>query len=113
MSKLLPRIIANNQAEIIDLCKRHHVAKLWVFGSVLGDKFNQDSDIDFLYEWEDNIPEYKYLDNLYSLLDSLEAILTRTVDWVGAEGLKNPYLKAEIDATKLLIYDKNFQEVSV
>lgn len=113
MSKLLPHIIANNQAEIIDLCQRHHVARLWVFGSVLGEKFKQDSDIDFLYEWEDNIPEYQYLDNLYSLLDSLEAILTHPVDWVGVGGIKNPYLKEEIDATKLLIYDKNFQEVSV
>ncbi len=39
--------------KIAEFCKRNHIRKLSLFGSVLGDDFNSDSDIDFLVEFED------------------------------------------------------------
>lgn len=41
------KLIERNMAEIIALCEKHKVAQLYVFGSILTDRFNQDSDIDF------------------------------------------------------------------
>lgn len=35
------------------LCSKHHIKKLSLFGSALGDKFNENSDIDLLVEFED------------------------------------------------------------
>ena len=40
-------------AEIARFCKRNHIRKLSLFGSVLRDDFKSDSDIDFLVEFED------------------------------------------------------------
>lgn len=37
---------------IADLCGRHHVRRLAVFGSVLRDDFSPDSDVDILVEFE-------------------------------------------------------------
>ena len=37
---------------IAEFCKRNHIRKLSLFGSVLRDDFSSDSDIDFLVEFE-------------------------------------------------------------
>ncbi len=36
---------------IAEFCRRHDVARLQVFGSILGDEFNDDSDVDLLIEF--------------------------------------------------------------
>ncbi len=47
MSKInLPR------DELAELCRRHHIRKMSLFGSVLRDDFRPDSDIDVLVEFE-------------------------------------------------------------
>ena len=38
--------------KIVDFCKKNHIRKLSLFGSVLGDDFSPDSDIDFLVEFK-------------------------------------------------------------
>jgi predicted nucleotidyltransferase len=38
-------------AEIAEFCKKNHISKLSLFGSVLRDDFSSDSDIDFLVEF--------------------------------------------------------------
>ena len=38
--------------EIAELCQRHHVHRLALFGSVLRDDFGPDSDVDLLVEFE-------------------------------------------------------------
>jgi predicted nucleotidyltransferase len=38
--------------KIAEFCKRNHIHKLSLFGSVLRDDFSSDSDIDFLVEFE-------------------------------------------------------------
>ena len=38
--------------KIAEFCKKNHICKLSLFGSVLRDDFSSDSDIDFLVEFE-------------------------------------------------------------
>jgi predicted nucleotidyltransferase len=38
--------------EIADFCRKHHIRKLSLFGSVLGENFGPDSDVDLLVEFE-------------------------------------------------------------
>jgi predicted nucleotidyltransferase len=38
--------------QIADFCRRHHIRKLALFGSVLRDDFRPDSDVDVLVEFE-------------------------------------------------------------
>ena len=40
------------QEKIADFCRRHHIRKLSLFGSVLRDDFGPDSDVDVLVEFE-------------------------------------------------------------
>lgn len=44
--------IKSKLPEIIDVCKRHKVVKLYLFGSVLTDNFNENSDVDFLIDFD-------------------------------------------------------------
>jgi len=43
--------------KVADFCRRHHIAKLSLFGSVLRDDFTPESDVDVLVEFEpEHIP---------------------------------------------------------
>ncbi len=42
--------------EVADFCRRHHIRKLSLFGSVLRDDFRSDSDIDVLVQYEPDYP---------------------------------------------------------
>ena len=44
--------IAVSREEIADFCRRHHIRKLSLYGSVLRDDFRPDSDIDVLVDFE-------------------------------------------------------------
>ena len=44
--------IAVPKDKVSDFCRRHHIRKLALFGSVLRDDFRSDSDIDVLVEFE-------------------------------------------------------------
>ena len=76
-------IVENNKQQIIELCKKHHVKNLFVFGSVMRTDFNTDSDIDFLYEFDtskinfDDLDkaEYDYVNNFFSFQEDLENLL--------------------------------------
>ncbi len=49
--------IAVPREQIAEFCRRHHIRKLSLFGSVLRDDFRPDSDVDVLVEFEpDHIP---------------------------------------------------------
>ena len=37
---------------LVDFCRRHHIRKLALFGSVLRDDFRPDSDVDVLIQFE-------------------------------------------------------------
>src|SRR5690606_11421593 len=66
------------QAEIEAFCKRHHIRRLALFGSVLRDDFGPESDIDVLVEFE---PGHTVrLDTLLAAEAELSAILQRPVD---------------------------------
>ncbi|MBI3323176.1 MAG: nucleotidyltransferase family protein [Candidatus Omnitrophica bacterium] len=44
--------IAINRRKIAEFCRRHHIRRMSLFGSVLRDDFGPDSDVDVLVEFE-------------------------------------------------------------
>ena len=46
--------ISIDRGKIAEFCRRHHIRKLALFGSVLRDDFRPDSDVDVLVEFEPN-----------------------------------------------------------
>ncbi len=96
-------IIDKNIDQIRDLCDKHKVAKLFVFGSVLSDKFRKSSDIDLIVDFQD-IDLYEYADNYFDLKFALQKILKRNVDLLEDKAISNPYLRKSIDSSKQLLY---------
>lgn len=97
------KLIENNIQRIIDLCKKHKVHKLFVFGSILTNRFNDKSDIDLVVDFKKTEIE-DYFNNYFDFKYSLEDLLNREIDLLEEQTIKNPYLKKSVDATKTLIY---------
>ncbi len=96
-------LIENNIQKIISLCRKHKVNKLFVFGSILTNRFNDESDVDLVVSF--NKSEVgDYFDNYFEFKYSLEDVLGREVDLLEEQTIKNPYLKKSVDTTKALIY---------
>ena len=72
------KLIENNSQKIIALCKKHKVGKLFVFGSILTDRFNEDSDVDMVVDFDKVTLEDK--------------------------AIRNPILRRNIDNSKVLVY---------
>ena len=99
------KLIELNIAKIVALCKKYKVAKLWVFGSILTPRFNDESDVDFSVSFDKNeIKIEDYADNFFDFMDELKSLFCRNIDLVCDDSVKNPYFRKELDATKLLIY---------
>ncbi len=96
-------LVEKNIDTINALCQKYKVAKLFVFGSVLTNKFQNDSDIDFIVDFQ-NLDLYNYADNYFDLKFSLEILFERKVDLLEEKAIKNPYLRQSIDSTKKIIY---------
>jgi uncharacterized protein len=61
------------QEAIVDFCHKHSIRKFSFFGSVLGDSFGPDSDIDVLVEFEPgHVPGYALIQMQKSFRKSLE-----------------------------------------
>ena len=45
-------LLDNHNKDISILCKAHKVKSLYAFGSVLTDKFNNESDVDLIVDFE-------------------------------------------------------------
>jgi len=90
--------------KITDLFKKHKVEKAYVFGSAASNKINENSDIDFLIKFEDNIEPLEKSELWWNLHDTLREIFKREIDLVTERSLKNPYFIKEINKTKKLIY---------
>jgi uncharacterized protein len=92
--------IALRRDDVRALCRRFHVRRLDLFGSAArGDFDRRRSDIDFLVEFDHSHPDALSLRTFFGLKESLEALLERPVDLVESGALRNPYLKADIEAS--------------
>lgn len=98
-------LVEINIHKIIELCKLFHVNKLWVFGSILTNRFNDKSDVDLCVDFDSSKIELPdYADNFFDFKYALEEILNRKVDLTEDLAVKNPYFRRELNATRKLIY---------
>ena len=89
--------------EIRALCQKNKVKNLYVFGSVLTDRFTDKSDIDLIVDIDSSDP-LDYEDNYFNLKFALEKLLNRQIDLLENKAIKNPYLRENIDNSKTLLY---------
>lgn len=96
-------LFESNIEKIRSLCQLHKVKKLFVFGSAVKNTFTQESDVDLVVDFE-GVDLVDYADNYFNLKFALESLLKRRVDLLEANGIRNPFLKKQIDSEKQLIY---------
>ncbi len=96
-------ILEKHNKDIQTLCADHKVKRLYAFGSVVTEKFSNDSDVDFIVDFEP-IDVGEYADNYFDLKFSLQDILARHVDLLEEKALKNPYFIQAISQTRKLVY---------
>ncbi len=97
------KLFLSKRNQIIEICQKHDVKRLYVFGSILSDQFKENSDIDLLISFK-KIPLEKYADNYFDLKFSLEDLFKRQIDLLEEKTISNPFLKKSIDSSKKLIY---------
>lgn len=81
-------------------CRRNHIRRLSLFGSVLRDDFRPDSDIDVLVEFEPGkVPGLAF----FRMQDELSQILGRTAD-LNTPQFISPYFRSEVLSQALVMY---------
>jgi uncharacterized protein len=98
-------LIDKNINTIIHLCEEHKVRELYLFGSVLTERFNDSSDIDILIQFG-NVELQDYFDNYMDFKEKLEKVFNRPIDIVENQAIRNPIFRRIVDRDKKLIYER-------
>jgi len=77
---------------IAAFCRKHHIRRLALFGSVLREDYTPDSDIDVLVEFDpDHVPGLAF----FEMERELSRILGRKVD-LNTPGFLSPYFRERV-----------------
>jgi predicted nucleotidyltransferase len=91
--------IAIDRDRLADFCRRHHIRRLALFGSVLRDDFRPDSDVDVLVEFEPGQP-VGFI-RLAGIERQLSALLGRTADLRTAADLSHYFRQQVLDTAEV------------
>jgi len=101
-------LISQHKHQLYKVCRQSQVEELYVFGSILTDTFNKNSDIDMLVSITSSDP-IEYAEHYFYLKFELERIFNRKIDLVEEKAIKNELFKAELNNKKNLIYARKNQ----
>jgi len=97
----MPAKIAIDRAAVADFCRRHHICRLALFGSVLRDDFAPTSDVDVLVEFD---PGHTPGLAFFRMQREFSEILGRKADLNTPHDLSR-YVRDEILAEAEVLYD--------
>ena len=98
-------LVTERASELAELCRRHRVQRLDLFGSAATSQFDErHSDLDFIVSFR---PEARvgYTSEFFQLQEELERLFGRKVDLLFDMEFRNPHLRTAIDETRILIYE--------
>jgi predicted nucleotidyltransferase len=83
-----------DRERLAEFCRRNHIRKLALFGSVLRNDFTPDSDVDVLVEFQsDHVPGL----NFFTLENELSKLVGRKVD-LNTPNFLSPYFRGRVIA---------------
>ncbi len=98
-------LVAERREELAELCRRHHVRRLDLFGSAATERFDdQNSDLDFLVTFEP-AARVGYTTEFFQLQEELEQLFERPVDLVFDSEFRNPHFRAAVEETRTPLYE--------
>ena len=97
-------LISAHRQELEELCRRHHVRHLALFGSAATGTFEHGrSDLDFLVEFQPLSPADR-AEAYFGLLLALEDLFRRPIDLVEEGASQNPYFVQAVELSKTPVY---------
>jgi predicted nucleotidyltransferase len=94
------------QKELEEFCLKNRIKQLAVFGSVFSKDFNEYSDIDILYSFNENVSNSLY--DIVRMKSELEKILSHPVDFISRNAVEksnNNFRKKSILDNLKVIYE--------
>lgn len=96
--------IAQHRGRIQELCRKHGVKRLELFGSAARDDFNPaTSDVDFFVEFL-SYDTPTIAEQWFGLQEDLESLLGYKVDLTSLRAAKNPYFLQVANRNKVSLY---------
>lgn len=97
-------LIQQRKQELAEICSRFHVLTLALFGSAARADFEPEtSDLDFLVEFTP-MPPHEHAHAYFGLARELELLFRRSIDLVEASAVQNPYIRRNIEASRVPLY---------
>jgi predicted nucleotidyltransferase len=90
------------KSQIEAFCRKWKVREFSLFGSVLGDNFRPNSDVDVLVSFEEDAGWDLY--DLVDMIEELKGIFGREVDLIEQDAIRNPFRRKSILAGKEVVY---------
>jgi hypothetical protein len=88
---MIPRLTIDRD-RIAEFCRRHHIRRLALFGSVLRDDFGPTSDVDVLVEFEPgHVPGLAF----FTMQEELSRVVGRPVD-LNTAGFLSRYFRGTV-----------------
>ena len=99
-------LIERHREALAELCRRHRVRRLDLFGSAALGAFDPArSDLDFLVTFEEMSPR-EHADAYFGLLADLRGLFGRPVDLVEEGAIRNPYFRESVERTRTAVYGR-------
>lgn len=97
---MLKQNIIIPEGVLTHFCQRHHIRKLSFFGSILGDKFQSESIVDILVEFDpDHMPGFDF----FSMQEELSQIIGRLVE-LHTPNFLSPHFREDVVQNAQVIY---------
>jgi len=97
-------MLEERRGDLADVCARHGVRRLEVFGSAAMGRFDPvRSDLDFLVQF-DTAPPAVMADRYFGLLEDLQVLFGLPVDLVMESAIRNPFFRQAVDQSRHLLY---------
>lgn len=101
-------LIKQHKEELDKACITFKVDELYAFGSILTEKFNSRSDIDFIVSILSSDP-IEYAENYFDLKFELERIFKRKIDLLEQKAIRNKTFENLVNKQKMLVYARRNQ----
>ena len=100
----MDRILEEHRGALAEVCGRHGVRRLEVFGSAATERFDpRRSDLDFLVQFDPASPAVM-AERYFGLLEDLGTLFGMPVDLVMDTAIRNPFFRQAVDESRTLLY---------
>ena len=97
-------LLEQRRSKLAELCRKHHVKTLEVFGSVVAGGWDpQRSDLDFLVEYLP-LEDGEHAGAYFGLLHDLEDLFQRSIHLVMDRAIRSQYFRKGVEKSRRTIY---------